>query len=279
MSGVGGDELFGGYPWRYAAAVANSNGDWVHSYYRYWQRLIGDEEKANFFTPDVAERFRHDAGSDFGTHSLETFRQVFGNKAPGRTRVEQVNQSLYFECKTFLHGLLMVEDKLSMAFGLETRVPFLDNDLVDLACRIPVRYKVSGLTELDKIDENMPRKKEYVQRVMDTGKTILRKSMQRILSPQITKGKKQGFSAPDESWFRGSSAGYIEDLLLTRHSRIRDYVNADYIRGIIKAHVGGKVNKRLLIWSLVCFEWWLRTFAKKGAAVAVSAPVDSRSAA
>ena len=48
-----------------------------------------------------------------------------------------MNHSLYFEAKTFLHGLLLVEDKLSMAHGLETRVPFLDNDLVDFAQALP----------------------------------------------------------------------------------------------------------------------------------------------
>ena len=48
-----------------------------------------------------------------------------------------MNGSLYFELKTFLHGLLVVEDKLSMAHSLETRVPFLDNDLVDFAVRLP----------------------------------------------------------------------------------------------------------------------------------------------
>ena len=59
--------------------------------------------------------------------------------APELTRPEDyVNHSLYFEAKTFLHGLLVVEDKLSMAHGLETRLPFLDNDLVAFAQRAPV---------------------------------------------------------------------------------------------------------------------------------------------
>ena len=59
-----------------------------------------------------------------------------------------VNASLYFELKTFLHGLLVVEDKLSMAHSLETRVPFLDNDLVDFALRLPVRYKLRNLDRM-----------------------------------------------------------------------------------------------------------------------------------
>jgi len=260
MSGIGGDELFGGYPWRYAAAIGESNGDWARNYYKYWQRLVGDEEKPHFFNADTVHSFRERAGCDFGEHSLSVFSNVFNRQVPYPTYAERINQALYFECKTFLHGLLTVEDKLSMAFGLETRVPFLDNDLVDFACRIPVRLKVSGIEKLEHIDENMPRKKEYVHNVMDTGKTILRSAMRRILSPTVVQGRKQGFSAPDESWFRGSSADYIRALLLSPSSRIQEYLNAASVRQIIDEHTSGQLNKRLLIWSLLCFEWWLRRF-------------------
>ena len=73
-------------------------------------------------------------------------RRVPARTRPRSTRPEDyVNHSLYFEAKTFLHGLLVVEDKLSMAHGLETRVPFLDNDLVDFAMRVPVRRKLGNL--------------------------------------------------------------------------------------------------------------------------------------
>jgi asparagine synthase (glutamine-hydrolysing) len=271
MSGVGGDELFGGYPWRYAAAIASSHGDWTQSYYKYWQRLVGDDEKEQLFQPDIARQFRRDAACDFGAHSIGLFRGVFPPAKPCLTRSEQINRSLYFECKTFLHGLLMVEDKISMAFGLETRVPFLDNDLVDFACQIPIRHKVSGIEDVERIDENDMRKKNYVHGVMNTGKKILRKAMQRILSPRVTRAHKQGFSAPDESWFRGSSAAYIRDLLLSRNSRIGEYLNAEFVRRSIEEHVSGRVNKRLLIWSLVCFEWWLRTFQRPSGALALAA--------
>lgn len=271
MSGAGGDELFAGYPWRYAAALANTDGDWASSYYRYWQRLVSDDEKDRLFQPDVARRFRADAGCEFGSHSMGLFRGVFPFRNPCVSTGEQINRALYFECKTFLHGLLMVEDKISMAFGLETRVPFLDNDLVDFACRIPIRHKVSGVEEIERIDENDMRKKDYIHGVMTTGKTILRKAMQRILSPQVTRARKQGFSAPDESWFRGSSASAIRELLLSKDSRIGEFLNLDYVRRALEDHVSGRVNRRLLIWSLVCFEWWLRTFQKPGVALALAA--------
>ena len=74
---------------------------------------------------------------------------VFQEHAPSLTRPEDyINHSLYFEAKTFLNGLLLVEDKLSMAHGLETRVPFLDNDLADFAMRLPAHSKLGNLTEV-----------------------------------------------------------------------------------------------------------------------------------
>ena len=74
---------------------------------------------------------------------------VFQEHASTLTRPEDyVNHSLYFEAKTFLNGLLVVEDKLAMAHGLETRVPFLDNDLVDFAMRLPASMKLGNLTEV-----------------------------------------------------------------------------------------------------------------------------------
>ena len=85
----------------------------------------------------------------------DIFRDVFlthENKL--ETPEDYVNHSLYFEAKTFLHGLLVIEDKLSMAHSLEPRVPFLDNDLVDFATQCPVSLKISNLHETLRIDEN-----------------------------------------------------------------------------------------------------------------------------
>ena len=90
----------------------------------------------------------------------DIFRDVFGDKSFKLNRPEDyINHSLYFEAKTFLHGLLLVDDKLSMAHSLETRVPFLDNDLVDFAMKTPVKYKLGNIKNVIKMDENEPGKK------------------------------------------------------------------------------------------------------------------------
>ena len=263
LSGAGGDELFGGYPWRYASAVAGCSGDYVQNYYRYWKRLVRNRNKPHLFSRDVAERLRkldEQGAVPFRDHTLSMFKRVFGGDPEADSREEQVNHSLYFECKTFLHGLLMVDDKLSMAHGLESRVPLLDNDIVDLACRIPIRYKVADLENLPRIDENQLRKKKQRDREFHGGKSILRGAMSRILPEEICRARKQGFSAPDESWFRGQAEDFVRHELLSSSSRIRDYLDQDFVRSVLDEHSSGTRNRRLLIWSLLSFETWLRQF-------------------
>ena len=265
MSGTGGDELFGGYPWRYAAGIGNSVESYTDNYYRYWQRLVYNEEKPLLFNREVGDQLRKmdiDGAIPLKNHTLMAFRNVYPRGIRCNSREEQVNHSLYFECKTFLHGLLVVEDKMSMAHSLETRVPFLDNDLVDLACQTPVRYKIANLHNWKAFNENSPLKGKDSSERTDVGKNILRKTMARIIPRSITQAKKQGFSAPDESWFRGSSEQYIRDLLLDDRARINEYLNPGYVRQVIETHSAGVENKRLLIWSLLSFEWWLKQFVK-----------------
>ena len=72
--------------------------------------------------------------------------------------------------------------------------------------------------------------------------------------------KKQGFSAPDESWFRGRSEEYIKDLLLSSGARINEFFDADFITKTVSEHIKGESNKRLLLWSFLSFEHWLRIF-------------------
>ena len=265
MSGTGGDELFGGYPWRYATAIGNSPDVYIDNYYRYWQRLVYNKEKPLLFNQEVATQLRKmdiNGTAPFKNHTLMAFRNVYPKGILGESREEQVNHSLYFECKTFLHGLLVVEDKISMAHSLETRVPLLDNNLVDFACQTPVHYKIANLHEWNAFNENTSRAGKIGLERTDAGKSILRKTMGRIIPKSITQARKQGFSGPDESWFRGSSEKYVRDLLLSDRARINEYLNPEYVRQVIETHSSGAENKRLLIWSLLSFEWWLKQFIR-----------------
>ena len=177
--------------------------------------------------------------------------------------MDYVNHSLYFEAKTFLHGLLVVEDKLSMAHGLETRVPFLDNDLVDFAQRLPVRLKLGNLQEVVRLNENEPGAKteQYFQKTRD-GKLLLRRMMSRYVPETISEGVKQGFSGPDASWFKGDSIEYVRRELLSSDAAIYEFLNPDGVRPLVEEHLEGRENRRLLLWSLLSFEHWCRIFLR-----------------
>jgi len=172
LAGTGGDELFAGYPWRYYRAVVNDDFEhYVDKYYQFWQRLIPNKEIQRVFQP-IWSDVKH-------VWTRDIFRDVFLKKKDVLNSSEEyVNHSLYFEAKTFLHGLLVIEDKLSMAHGLESRVPFLDNDLVDFSQRIPVNMKLGNLGYVIRLNENEPgpKTKKYFDKTND-GKLILRKMM------------------------------------------------------------------------------------------------------
>lgn len=254
LSGSGGDELFGGYPWRYYRAVGSKNfEDYIDKYYQYWQRLIDNRDIKSVFKP-IWQDVKH-------IWTRDIFRDVFQNRMNLPVSAEEyVNLSLYFEAKTFLHGLLIVEDKLSMAHGLETRVPFLDNDFVDFAMSIPVRFKLGNLSEIVRINENEPGKEiKHFNKTRD-GKQILREAMAKYIPIEISTGIKKGFSAPDASWFKGESMRYVKQVLFDNNALIYDYLDINSVQSLVQEHLNGKMNRRLFIWSLLNFEWWLKQY-------------------
>lgn len=253
LSGAGGDELFGGYPWRYyRAAVSDNFEHYVSQYYAFWQRLLDDRSLRRLFAP-IWEDVK-----DVDTRDI--FRNVFIHHQNELSRPEDyINHSLYFEAKTFLHGLLVVEDKLSMAHGLESRVPFLDNDLVDFAMACPVGLKLNNLAEVIRINENEPGNKQalHFQKTND-GKQILRDMMRSYIPADIAGGVKQGFSAPDASWFKGESIDFVRRVLMEGAPKIYDITDGSVLCELVNDHLTGTENRRLFIWSLLGVEHWLR---------------------
>src|SRR5919108_245927 len=206
------------------------------AHYDYWSRLVPDSQKPDFFADEVWSQAR-----DRSTFDL--YRSVLEPAA----ELEPLEKALYFEAKTFLHGLLVVEDKVSMAHSLEVRVPFLDNALVALAERIPARIKHGS----------------------GGGKELLRKAMAPLPPAEIVEKHKQGFSPPDQSWYRGPTMDYLREILLDPRSLGRGYFQPSFVRRVLEEHLEGRVNHRLLIWSLLCFEWWNRLFMDGDAATAL----------
>ena len=258
LQGTGGDELFGGYPWRYYKVFDSiSQADFFDQYYDFWQRLVPQEEKEKLFQPEVLNKIN--------LHSpRKVFERVFtfNDKLKYDTPQDHINNSLYFEIKTFLSALFLVGDKLAMAHGLEERFPFMDNDLVEFAMKVPVEHKLGNLErEIKRIDENTESKKKAYSEY-DDGKNVLRKAMEAYIPEHVLERKKQGFSAPDENWYRGENASYIKELLLDPSSLSRKYINPHYVKKIVHEHLHENKNHRLLIWSFMNFEWWCRIFLK-----------------
>lgn len=254
LAGTGGDEIFAGYPWRYYRAAVNDGfEDYIGKYYKFWHRLIPNRYMATFFRPELWKEVS-------GIRTVDIFKSVLANhhETPS-TPEEYVNQSLYFEAKTFLNGLLVVDDKLSMAYSLETRVPFLDNDLVDFAQRLPVRLKLRDLMHVTRVDENAAPERKTEAKTND-GKMLLRKVMGRYVPADVTDQQKQGFSGPDASWFRGESIRYVQEVLCRPNAALYEFLNWPTVQELIREHLSGQENRRLLLWSLLSFNQWCETF-------------------
>ena len=248
LSGAGGDELFGGYPWRYYPVLdAATRDDFVTRSFRFWERLVPAGQKAAFFRPGVM------AGVDAGA-PFEAFRAAFPAAAARRRPEDNVHDALYFDARHFLHGLLIVGDRLAMASGLEERVPFLDDDLVAFAQRIPARHKLGNL-------ETVLRGGGALDGYQDSrdGKHVLRRAMRSVIPEEAAARRKQGFSPPDESWIRGPNLAFVRGMLLSPGAASADFIEPAFVRNVVDRHLAGE-NQRLLIWSLLSFEAWCQEF-------------------
>jgi asparagine synthase (glutamine-hydrolysing) len=224
----------------------------LESYYRYWQRLVPDAERRQLFNAATYEAVHEESAYDAFCGVYEGWNHSLD------TSEDHMNASFYFELKTFLHGLLLVGDRVGMAHSLETRMPFLDNDLVDFSLQIPAEYKIRGLNAGARVDENDPGKRQRSELSNDSGKAVLREAMRRIIPRTTVQQMKQGFSAPDASWFRGESIDYVNDLLRDPGARIYEFLDPSFVARVLDEHRSARVNRRLLIWSFLSFEWWLR---------------------
>ncbi|MBN1942506.1 MAG: asparagine synthase (glutamine-hydrolyzing) [Phycisphaerae bacterium] len=252
LAGAGGDELFAGYPWRYRHIMdgPSPTGD-EDAYFRYWNRLLEPSEQPGLFA--IGEY------SSAAGRARQMFQDVLRDAPAPRKDLSEtenaVQRALYFEFRTFLHGFLVTEDHIGMAHSLESRVPFLDNDLADLAWRIRPKWKL----DTDSLRSNSANE----HNVSTDGKIILRQAMENFLPVEFTRQHKQGFSPPDENWFRGPSMDYIQSILYDPRTRQRPWFDQTFVQARLEEHFAGRRNNRLLIWSLLSFEWLQRHWVDK----------------
>jgi asparagine synthase (glutamine-hydrolysing) len=231
LSGVGGDELFAGYPWRHRLALERSSeAEFEDRYYRAWQRLLPADHVADLFGPDLRSEI---AQVDVG----QIFRDAL-RRAQGPDRLSRV---LAFEIGTFLHALLLVEDKLSMASSIETRAPFTDNAILDLAERAPSRLKFDG----------------------SATKILVREALRTLVPNGTLDRPKVGFTPPEASWLRARDAGLLSRASLIAEGGQSHFLDRARVAELTREHHSGTANHRQLLWSIACFQWWSRLFVDR----------------
>jgi asparagine synthase (glutamine-hydrolysing) len=269
LSGMGGDEVFAGYPRQLAMKLAGAFDpvpqmlrrpvmkaleyalpggmpgkltaplrnakkfarsaalDFENRYLGYGTYFT-DEAKTRLYTEDMRRATRE---LDAYSAHREYFARV-KNAAP-------LNQLLYVDLKTFLPCLnLMTTDKTSMAANLEVRVPFLNQEMLELTARMPAHLKLRGL------------KRKY----------ILKRAAEQLLPRDVVWRKKAGFGAPIRSWLRGPLRPMVDELLSEDIVKRRGLFRPEEVRRVIEANLSGREDYNLQVFQLLTLELWQRAF-------------------
>jgi len=278
LSGDGGDELFGGYDRyvpnarvaafdryspaglrRVAGAAANQlpHGARGKNFLRHIARddrgryldairFFSVDEKPALLSRDVASRL---STMDPETRLARHF---------GRYRdLPWPSQMMRFDAETYLpEDVLTKVDRMSMAHSLESRVPLLDNRVVEFAASLPASMKIRD-----------GRRKHVLKQVAAT-----------MLPDDIVNRRKQGFAVPLDVWFRGNLRELFADTLLSRTALDRGYFQPAFVERLVREHVDGRRDHSWQLWQLVVFERWHQQYLD-GASSVVSARKPATDAA
>ena len=257
LTGEGADELFAGYrryyiikkaieinrKIRYFAKLKNilSNlGSKIYDDVRY-KKYIAFLFKGIDFDYITGVNILIDKERDYVINSKEIPKNNILKKKVialfNEKNTEFINRLLYVDFNTYLIELLMKQDKMSMAASIESRVPFLDHEIVEFASKLPVYLKLNK----------------------NIGKYILKKSMSKLLPKKIIYQKKKGFPVPIERWFRKELNGFVRDNL--DDGIIKRFFNKRYVDRIIEKHK--KHNYSLQLWALLNFKIWYEKFIER----------------
>jgi asparagine synthase (glutamine-hydrolysing) len=260
LSGDGGDELFGGYDrylphprvvafdryspraLRRAAGLAAAHlphGIRGKNFLRHVARdeagryldavrFFSRDEKLDLLTSDVLAQVG-------GEDPEQAARRRFSRYA----RLPWSSQMMRFDTETYLpEDILTKVDRMSMAHSIESRVPLLDNRVIEFASSLPAHLKIRD-----------GRRKHVLKEVAAT-----------LLPQDLVDRRKQGFAAPIGQWFRGGMRELVADTLLSPQCLGRGYFRAPFVRRLIDEHVSGRRDHTLRLWQLVIFERWHRLY-------------------
>jgi asparagine synthase (glutamine-hydrolysing) len=269
LSGMGGDEVFAGYPRTLAMRIAGALDPLPSMFTRPAMRAVAGAlpgGRPGRLTAPLrnAKKFAGSAALDFENRYLG-FGTYFTDELKGRLytdgvraatrgldayrehrryferskRAAPLNRLLYVDLKTFLPCLnLDYTDKTSMAATLEVRVPLLNRELVELAARMPPRLKLRGL------------KRKY----------ILKRAAEQLLPREVVWRKKAGFGAPIRAWLRGPLRPLVDELLSEETIRRRGLFRPTEVRRVVEANLSGREDYNLQVLQLLTLEMWHRIF-------------------
>ena len=269
LSGMGGDEVFAGYPRQLAMKIAGAFDPVPQLLRRPLMRTLANVLPGGMpgkLTAPLrnAKKFARSAALDFedrylgyGTYFTDEAKaRLYTDEMRGATQnldayaahrgyfsramnAAPLNQLLYVDLKTFLPCLnLMTTDKTSMAANLEVRVPFLNQQMLELTARMPPDLKLRGL------------KRKY----------ILKRAAEKLLPRELVWRKKAGFGAPIRSWLRGPLRPMVDELLSEETVKRRGLFRPEEVRRIINANLSGREDYNLQVFQLLTFELWQQAF-------------------
>ena len=263
LGGQGGDEIFGGYT-RYLIAYFEqcikgaidgtmNSGNFVVTYesiipnlielqnYKpmlksFWKEGLFESIDKRYYrlvnrAPDISGCIRWDKLGHY--EPFEKFNEVFNSK--NAKKASYFVKMLHYDFKTSLPALLQLEDKMGMAHGLESRVPFLDHNLIEFVASIPASFKLKN----------------------GRSKHILKESMGQYLPQDIVKRKdKMGFPVPFVEWMKGPAREFIGDILSSKKAQEREYI--DNKSALSKIQDESEFGRNM--WGLLSLELWYQQF-------------------
>ena len=263
LSGIGGDELFGGYPrylglrtaahyaslpvgvrsWIASRAVSClSDGAGGHEMHGRIKRFLLDGHRplseqylrwttfqpAGWDAPLFAEGLQSAVADDSALRRVRSLFQEWPSRDPS-------DRAMGVDLQTYLpDDLLRMGDRMSMVHSLELRVPFCDHHLLAFACSLPASTKFQGWKL----------------------KQFMRSSLQGLLPESIISAKKRGFMLPLARWLREDLREMSRDLLSDETIRRRGYVNPAYVQWLLAEHHSGRRNFTDQLYALMVLELW-----------------------
>ncbi|MCP4639748.1 MAG: asparagine synthase (glutamine-hydrolyzing) [bacterium] len=263
LSGDGGDELFAGYTWTHmthrvgsyrkvprflrhliqtALSLAPHSAWWgkvrrfgedsfldPHACFRRRQTCFGVHDRATLYTREVADGVLAAAADRFQEH------------ADAAGPIGSGDRMLFQDLMMYLpDDVLTKVDRMSMANGLEARVPILDHRMVEFAATVPFVLKYQG----------------------STSKRLVKHGIRKIVPAELLRQRKQGFSIPIQRWFRADGTDglrdHFEDAVLSEGARCATFFKPKTVRSLLDQHVAGTENFGHHLWTLLMFEHWLR---------------------